>query len=287
MAQFVGVDVGRAKVAVATSHGVRTFPSLVGEARALRLGAAGDYQVELDGSAYFVGLLAEESWTRREMATESKLHDETRVLFATALGIAHPPAGVVVVTGLPVEQHTPETKAALQRLLGTVQQVTVNGVTVHLHVGRLLVVPEGAGAFWAEAMDDAGMIRRPDLIGSPASPVRCRVLDLGSRTVNYVTLVGGRYLDRESGTLPYGLLELRHMPPGQEAAFARRIMADLSQRVASLQPTDTVLLAGGGALALGPHLLALLPNAHVLPEPVTANARGYRKLGMAHVAAAQ
>jgi len=41
---------------------------------------------------------------------------------------------------------------------------------------------------------------------------------------------------------------------------------------------QTVLLTGGGSLALGEQLLNLYPFATLLPEPVTANARGLAKL---------
>lgn len=282
---FIGVDVGRRSVKVSGPLGpVRVFPSRVGEARQLRLadgGAYGDYVVELDGRAYFVGHLAEESFARREMATESKLHEETRVLFASALGLAEPEPGSTVVTGLPISQHTNLVKEDLQNLLAGIKGVALNGRWIPLAIRELLVVPEGAGAFWAEAMDENGMIRRQDLIRHDDSPVRIRVLDLGSRTVNLVTLIGGRYLDRESFTLPYGLLELDAMGAGMERDFVRRVVGDLSTRLSSLHPMDQFLLAGGGALVLTELIREHLPMTEVIPEPVTANARGMQKLGIA------
>lgn len=278
---FVGVDVGRRSVKVSGPMGlVRIFPSRVGAARELRLADGGEYVVEVDGRTFFVGHLAEESFTRREMATESKLHVETRILFATALGLTEPQPGTTVVTGLPIDQHTNQIKGDLQNLLRGIQGVTLNRRTIDLDIHQVLVIPEGAGAFWAETMDESGSIRRPDLIRQYDSPVLVRLLDLGSRTINMVTLVGGRYLDRESFTLHYGLLELEAMGAGMEREFIRRIVGDLSIRLASLSPADPILLAGGGALVLGKVIREHFQAAEVVHEPVTANARGMRKLGI-------
>lgn len=259
---------------------VLQFPSMVGEWRPLRIGDPGDYTVEVDGQRYYVGRAAEESYTRREMCLESKIHAETRLLFLTALAVARVQPGTQVVTGVPVTQHTEAVKRDLRALLCGRHAVTVNGRQVLVEVPDLLVCPEGAAAFWGHVLDDAGRVTRPDL-----TVQHVLVLDLGSRTVNYVSLVQGRYRDRDSGTLPYGMLELRLMGSGQEAALARRIVADLSQRL-PLEPDTPVLLAGGGAHVLGEALRQHFRRLEIVPSPETANAIGYRRLGVARHAAA-
>lgn len=273
---MIGIDVGRASVKVAgDSDRNFAFPSVVGEARDLRLGDDGDYRVSIDGQSYFVGALAEESFARREMATESKVTPETAVLFLTALALA---GGGDVATGLPVSHHSPDGKAALERLLWGAHRVTVNGATSVVKVERLTIVPEGAASFWGMVLNDEGRIVRPGLTGK-----RVRVLDLGSRTVNYVTLIGGKYLDRESGTLGYGCLELDHVA---DAQLTRRIIGDLAKHLADLRPSDDFLLTGGGALRLGSYFRRDYPNSETVNDPVYANAIGYRKLGVIHASRA-
>lgn len=267
---MIGIDVGRASVKVSGERDF-TFPSVVGEARELRLGDGGDYRVTIDGQAYFVGALAEESFSRREMATESKVTPETAVLFLTALALA---GGGDVTTGLPVAHHSPEGKAAFERLLWGKHQVIVNGTASIVNVERLVIVPEGAASFWGMVLNDEGKIIRPDLTSK-----RVRVLDLGSRTVNYVTLVNGKYLDRESGTLGYGCLELDHVG---DQHFTRRVIGDLAKALSDLRPTDHFLLTGGGATRLGGYFRRDYPNSETVPDPLFANAIGYRKLGVVH-----
>jgi hypothetical protein len=82
------------------------FPSVVGTARTLRLENPRDYDVTIDGEHLFIGYLAEESLDRREMASESKLHPETRVLFLTALALAANGEPMSITTGVPVVPST-------------------------------------------------------------------------------------------------------------------------------------------------------------------------------------
>lgn len=268
---FIGIDTGRNSTKVA-SNTIAAFPSVVGTARDLRLENTADYYITINGEQYFVGHLANESYDRREMASESKIHQETRTLFLTAVAVVGC-TDPVITTGLPVAQHTPETKALLSNLIQGRYAIKLNKNPAKVFTIRSIqVVPEGAGAWWDAVLDNQGYVTNQTLLHQPVT----RILDLGSRTVNYLTLLNGRYLDRASGTLNYGCMELENIEPEQ---LARRILADLTRRWTDVKPSDTFFLTGGGALVMK-DLFGV--NALVASDPVAANARGYRKLGMVY-----
>lgn len=80
--QIIGVDVGRNRVKAVSSTNRVDFPSVVGEWQERNLTSYGKYEVIIDGEKYFIGDLAlRESYCPREMATESKVHLESKVLF--------------------------------------------------------------------------------------------------------------------------------------------------------------------------------------------------------------
>jgi len=273
---FVGIDVGRKYLKIATEEDTQIIPSKVGDARELRLENTSDYLVAIDGHKYFVGDLAEESYSCREMATESKIHQETKILFLTAVALAWDRNPLVITTGLPVDQHTQTIKQQLKQLLDGVYKVMINNCQKNIYINRLQIVPEGAGAFWNEVLDDDGRIVKSSLLQGTV-----RVIDLGSRTTNYLTIINGKYLDRDSGTLGYGCFELERRDNTPEM-FARRIIADLSQRWPSISQKDVMFISGGGALLMEKSLKQVFDNVIVSKEPVTANAKGFRKLGVAY-----
>ena len=101
--------------------------------------------------------------------------------------------------------------------------------------------------------------------------------------MNYLTLLEGRYLDRSSGTLNYGCMEL-DLDGGDPEQLARRILADMTRRWSDMKRTDMLFLAGGGALLMKDVFAREFSSCVVADDPVTANCRGYRKLGMVHAA---
>lgn len=276
---YVGIDTGRKATKVAGDR-IITFPSAVGTARALRLESKQDYDVVIDGEHLFVGRLAEESLDRREMASESKLHPETRALFLTALALEANGEPLSITTGAPVAQHTPENQILFGALVKGSHQVRINGQEQMLNVEKVNLVPEGAGAWWHEVLNDQGKICDQALIRQDVT----RIVDLGSRTVNYLTLLEGRYLDRASGTFNYGCMELEQAE-GNPEQLARRILADLTWCWPDMRRTNLLFLTGGGALIMRDSFVQAFPSYIIADDPVTANARGYRKLGMVRAAA--
>jgi hypothetical protein len=60
--------------------------------------------------------------------------------------------------------------------------------------------------------------------------------------------------------------------------MANQVIAQASQLWNGGASLDAILVAGGGALLLGPYLKAHFRHARVVSEPVFANAEGYWKL---------
>ncbi|MGE4274405.1 MAG: ParM/StbA family protein [Desulfitobacterium sp.] len=285
MIQFIGHDGGRDSHKVDSSTGKQlSVKSIVGKARSRNLVEDRDYLVEIDSRQWFVGDLARESFFIRQMATESKIHEDTKILFLTSLALAAEPASeLVVTTGLPINQHTPETKQKLTELLTGEHSVRINnGSPKLIKITNIGIVPEGAGAYFSELLDDNGIIKNEWL-----SKQLKRVIDIGSRTVNICTIdENNRYLDRDSDTLHYGCLELDNAAgknPSKEdlEEFARKLAGDINKRLQSYRPAkDVVLLSGGGSLVLGDYLKTYFPISIIVNNPVFANAIGYRRMGM-------
>jgi plasmid segregation protein ParM len=100
-----------------------------------------------------------------------------------------------------------------------------------------------------------------------------RVIDAGSRTVNYVTLKDKRYVDRDSGTLPFGF---GTTISGDLRQMAARIAGELGRK---WRETDAVLVAGGRAEELAKELKQYFPQTETFTNPLFANAIGYYRIG--------
>jgi len=276
--QVIGVDSGRQGVKAVTEGNRRIFiPSVVGEWRKRKISEGGDYEVLINGQQYFVGeLAAMESRFRREMTSRSKIHEETRVLTITAIALlATPGEEIRIVTGLPVDQHILEIKQEYTRLLSGCHTIKINDGPqreIVLTDNGIAITIEGAGAYWSE------VLRERKFSG------KFRVLDLGSRTINALTINGTRFVDVDSFNLDYGCLEVQNAcnnpNDGVAEQLARRIYAELSQRWMDLND-ELVLLAGGGALLMEQWLTRHFKGAQILEDPVYANALGYYLMGKA------
>jgi len=280
--EILGIDVGRDQVKAIAQGKEIVVRSRVGEWRERKLTSGEDYEVEYDRKTYFVHDLADESYCAREMATGSKVHPESLVLFLTALSqvAASQSVSCNIVTGVPINQHDPVNKEQFSRLLSGYHEVKVNDKKYEINVEQVLIVPEGAGAYWDAVLDENGGLRDSWLANRMV-----RVLDIGSRTVNYCTINNRRYVDRDSGTLNYGIFELHNMnsrpTDAQGEQFSRRIIGDLSKKWMNYdEASDIVLLSGGGSLLLERWLKQQYPMARMAQDPVRANSRGYLKMGV-------
>jgi plasmid segregation protein ParM len=265
--QIIPIDTGRDTIKLLNK---KQFRSVVGDWQKRNLSNEGDFEVVINGSQFFVGDLAiAESLTPREMTTESKIHPETKTLFLTGVALTMTDENPIVITGVPVNQFLPKTKENLENLLCGSYNIKINDQpTKYLNISNITIVPEGAASFWY------ALSQNPQLEYG-----KKRIIDIGSRTVNTATLDCKRYINKDSGTLPYGCLKLKDDKITHEQ-LANKIIADLSQKWLEYSSEDVILLTGGGSLLLGEILKSHYKNCQIIPNPVFANVQGYYRMGV-------
>jgi plasmid segregation protein ParM len=269
----VGGDFGRSLIKVYTGTKYIHLPAFVGEWREMNLVSTNgkmNYEVEFEGEMFFTGKLAQnESEFSRQMLTEDKANADTKLLALVALhqtGFTD----IDLVTGLPISIHDADHKRSLQKLLLGTNDITVNGVTKTITVHRVRIGVEGGGAFWSNPKD--GLVR---------------IIDGGSKTINYISLRDRKYIDKDSGTLPFGFDTTKSANLQQ---MANRIAGELGKKWNS---TDKVYTVGGQAENLAYYLQDYYPSISVLyPEGTIfkaneeidlnlfANAIGYYNMGV-------
>lgn len=261
------IDTGRDTIKLINK---KQFRSVVGDWQKRNLSNEGDYEVTINDEKFFVGDLAiSESITPREMTTESKIHSETKILFLTALYLTTTDENPIVITGVPITQFLPETKAEFEKLLFGCYDIKINDQTTrHFNINNITIVPEGAASFWYALSKNKQL-----------EFGKKRIIDIGSRTINFATLNGKKYINKDSGTLSYGCLKLKDDKITHEQ-LANKIIADLSQKWLEYNSDDVILLTGGGSLLIGEILKAHYKNCLQIENPVFANVEGYYRMGL-------
>lgn len=242
--EIVGLDLGRRNIKAFTGSRYLTFSAFVGEWRDIKLKnnyGAGSFEGVYKGERFFAGSLAEhESEFARQMLTDDKAHQDALLLALIAL-FNTGDTEFDIVTGLPVNQHDDSTKKNLIELLEGSHELTLNGKTKVLNINRVRVSVEGGGSFWANPHD--GLVR---------------LIDGGSKTINYVTMLNRRYVDRDSGTLPFGFDTNKSVNIKQ---MMNRIAGELGKKWGK---QDRVLTAGGQAKELVEGLREYFPLIETL-----------------------
>lgn len=271
--QLISADIGRNESKFFTSNNRKVkFRSTVGEWHQRNLNSNGDYDVMIDGESYFIGELAlKESYLPREMTTESKIHEETKLLFLTGIALLAHDNDIIVSTGLPIDQFNPKIKNDLVNLLQGRHSVTFKDKeTKTFFINQIIACPEGGGVYWYEINN------KPTLKYG-----KKRVVDIGSRTINYCTIEDGSYINKDSGTLNYGAIKLKNSKTNPQE-FARKIVADLSSKWMDYdEDNDTIILSGGGAILLKELLKSHFKNTIVSDDPIFANVYGFYYIGLA------
>lgn len=238
------------------------FPTARGRYRELRNGylfGPQDMDVEYAGNRYFVGrVAAEEARDGASLMISRKAHFDTKLYTLTGIHrLVNDLARVFLVTGVPISLHYDQHKNDMKKLLLGAHELIVNGVHKHFTIERVEVAAEGATAAW--------------WIGNGRKD-RFHVVDVGSRTVNYTTMVGGRWLDRDSDSFDYGFETFG----GNEEEFARCLVSDLSKW---LQPLGPIVLIGGKG-SLVEHLKMYHEEVEAHQDALFANACAFRELGV-------
>ena len=219
-----------------------------------------------------------------------------------------------IVTGLPVKWYADREKV-VDQWAGKHVLRSVNGSqAVHrLSVSDLCVVPQPFGSLFDVLLDSQGQIVEQELARG-----RLGVIDVGTYTTDYVLVDGLRYIERGSGTIStamstayqligrslldsYGLDLRMHevdrvVRQGRVTLFGEdraidwlvdpvldAVSAEILAHAGTLwgdgRDLKTILVTGGGAMALGGRIRDRYGHARVAPDAALANVKGFLKYG--------
>lgn len=264
---IVGVDAGNNEIKVVGETGYIRLLSNIGEYRERRLNQShglDDITFEFKGRRGFAGTLAKfESEFNGSIMGDTKAHEDT--LIRVLLGL-HKYGGdrFKIVVGQPISSHIKEEKDQIKLMLKGTHEIMINGKHKQIEIHEAEVAAEGGAAFWSQPI-----------------PGVCRVVDVGSGTVNGASLIDGRYLDRDSFTLKFGMNSTLST---DKRALVRGIVAESLKK---WDRKDTVLVTGGVAKEVTLLLKETFPNSVTITpeingvffEPVYGNAVGFYKIG--------
>ncbi|KJS81656.1 MAG: hypothetical protein JM58_16410 [Peptococcaceae bacterium BICA1-8] len=245
------------------------FPAKVGEYRKLKLENKNQkWKVEISNiGRYFVGDLAEkESYCDISNTEESKIHLETKILTLSALALigGHGP----VITSLPIDQF--DQADDLAKLLKGIYTVKLNEEVKPVLIADITFVPESVGIFYNEAIQENGL--------DVALEGKIRVIDIGSKTINYLTMEDYQYIAKESGTLQdLGCIQFDNANVEKEI-YLKKAKSELIKRVPGWKESDIILCGGGGALKFRNELQKVFPLIRIVKNSVTANVIGNYKV---------
>jgi len=314
----VGLDLGYSAVKLAADGRRKTFPSVVGTPELGRFSLdQQENQIALtrpervlvgEGAmtqSRFVNRREDRAWIESAEYYHLFLAALTELTTATV-------ADLLLVTGLPVAFYGD--KARLIDRLAGVHKVDREGRHAQtFKVSECRVIPQPFGALLAAALDNRGRIADHALATGTVG-----VIDIGGKTTNLLSVDRLAEIGRETESVSVGAwdvvravrsfladrcpnLELRDHQVvdaiisrqvryyGQHVdlkrvvdvalePMANQVIAQATQLWNSGAGLDAILVAGGGALLLGPFLKAHFRHAKIVTDPVFANAEGYWKL---------
>lgn len=271
---IVGYDAGNYESKVVTPQGAFKFLSCLGEWREFNMdiGALGEDDIvfEYEGNKGFAGTLAKnESFFIREMAGESKAHEDALIRILIGLHRFTNDLEHDLIVGQPIKKHKAE-KEKIISMLKKRHSITVNGITKTFVIRNIAVAPEGAGAFWAYRGNEE----------------KVRIIDVGSGTVNGATVNNGKFVDRESFTLNVGANTEENL---QLDKLAGMIIAKSTKK--QWHKDDCIKVCGGVSEKMIIYLSNYFSNVQLLQpmirfgnssmkivHPVFANAVGFYEL---------
>lgn len=263
--KHIGLDVGRSGVKTYSDNGKWVYPASVGSYRNFKLDkhlTENDMIVQYNDNTYLVGEIADiEAHDGTRNFLKSKANPDTQILSVVGIHrLVNDGATVNVVICHPIDNHRGTDKTRLKSLLEGRHTVIVNGNRKTFTIDTVSVTPEGACALFA-------------IEGLP--PV-AHGIDIGSATVNYATWLRGGWVDRLSGTLPYGFDNSNL----SVERFARKVAMDFSRMVQDVK--GQVFVFGGIAEQIVPHLSQYITNQRVVAveDSLYVNAKSCYNIGV-------
>jgi plasmid segregation protein ParM len=272
---ILGVDAGNNSIKICSQFGLLKFPSAIGESREINLQqkhGEDDIYFEHNGRKGFAGTLAlYESEFAGSLMGESKAHTDTllRVLigmhrYLTKYNLNY--NRFKLVLGQPISKHNQQEKESIKQMIIGSHTITVNGIEKTFYILNSQIAAEGASAFYS-SIPHEGVVR---------------VLDIGSGTVNFATILDQKFIDKDSGTLSFGVNTNKS---NDYYAMIRGIVSQVSKKWSK---DDLVLVAGGISKMACSHLKEYFPNVkQLLPihnneyvDSIYANAVAFYNIGV-------
>lgn len=262
----LGIDAGNYAVKMCGEKGLLHFNSAIGEAREIKLQQQHGYDdmvFEYEGEKGFAGSLAEyESEFGGSIMGDNKAHKDTKL--RVLIGIHRycesykvSETNFEIVVGQPISNHSIEDKEKIKSMLKGEHTIAVNGIEKMFTIQKVECAAEGVTSHWSNPRQG-----------------KVRILDIGSGTVNYASVIDSRYVDKDSGTLTFGV----NTNKSDSIKSLSRGIATHTLKKWSVD--DKVLIVGGIAETILPHINEYFPNAEVLypvfngqyANPIYANA---------------
>lgn len=262
---------------------------------------SGDFTTMVNGVRWCVGEQAKYGNYARQQATASKANTETLLMLLTGAYLMAPERSNLFITAIPIRQWTKDVnnpyKVALRKqLLGEYEVSVNNGKPRTIAIDNLDITFEGAGIWFYYVLDESG---KDNPKYSWLRNKKVHIVDLGSRTANYLGIYQEHFTKRDSDTSDNGTLQIRRALKGKEMTerdieqHAQAIIADISglwleaDFNSSVDPgtgipdgEDVLILAGGGTALCRAYLKTAFPSALIPHDPVTAQLVGLGRLGM-------
>ncbi|MGF7046414.1 plasmid segregation protein ParM [Paenibacillus sp. DS2015] len=243
---IVAIDAGNFETKFYDGNTFHKFSSAIGEYRDRNLKSDGGIEFEYNGQKGFAGTLAlMESEFSESQKGETKAHPDARLRVLLALHQFAEGAEHSIVVGQPISMHTEPEKMAIKEMLLGRHEMTVNGKKKTIVIKRCEVAAEGVSV--GLLVPGGGVVR---------------VIDIGSGTINFGTVIDRKFSDKHSFTLGTGMETVRSTQP---AAFARQIA--IRALANGWKAGDVVYLCGGGAEVLLSHVKQFFTGAMLIDGP--------------------
>lgn len=248
---ILAVDAGNYEGKVVGPYGVLSFKTNIAEDVELKADEKfgdDDMRYEIDGLVGLAGTIAKyEAIGDSTIQGDSKAHDFTkiRVLLAIYRYIKHfkiDAETISVMVGQPFKRHVQVEKDRIKEMLENVHPIVVNDDAMTISIGEVGVAPEGVSGFWS----------------SKQQYNECYVLDIGSGTVNSISIKDLHVISNSSDTFNYGT-ESKNMTFEKVARAVYRDSTNLRW-----DKTKPVLVCGGSAGTINPLIKKDYPNAEIL-----------------------
>ncbi len=202
----VAIDLGVTQTKIYTSGKCRKFDSLVVEPPLHQappsVGLSG-IEIGYSARTFYVGEKAAfdgeaANYPVRPQALD--FHDDVR--WCAALAALEETGPFDIYSGLPVFEYSAY-KNAFEKHMTRMWEFSFGGRDKKVEVASVVVIPQGAGAYYSAVLDPSGKVTNQTRVQG-----KVLTLDLGGRTLNGVTMQGGKFRANGSFTLFKGMVNV-------------------------------------------------------------------------------